>query len=91
MALWPHYPLATASGRCDVSGAPGAWVVALTSGVRVAALPSYGGVLSYIIHHAFSAEPLARRGKARWAKEESVLEVSAGHPARHLPGANLGA
>nr|SPN80076.1 hypothetical protein PCNR341_0064 [Klebsiella pneumoniae] len=39
----------------------------------------------------FSAEPLARRGKARWAKEESVLEVSAGHPARHLPGANLGA
>jgi hypothetical protein len=58
--------------------------------VRVAALPSYGGVLSYIIHHAFSAEPLARRGKARWGKEESAPEVSADHPARHLPGANLG-
>ncbi|HDH7695300.1 TPA: hypothetical protein PJH04_002909 [Escherichia coli] len=39
----------------------------------------------------FSAEPLARRGKARWGKEESALVVSAVHPARHLPGANLGA
>lgn len=39
----------------------------------------------------FSAEPLARRGKARWVKDESGLEVSVGHSARHLPGANQGA
>jgi len=57
-------PLATASGRCDVSGTPGAWVVALTSGVRVAALPSYGGVLSYIIHHAFFCRAVGSAGKS---------------------------
>lgn len=55
--------------------------------VRVAALPSYGVFL--VTSSIMLAEPLARRGKARWAKEESALEVSAGHPARHLPGANL--
>lgn len=63
-ALWSHYPLATASGRCDVSGTPGAWVVALTSGVCVAALPSYGGVLSYIIHHAFFCRANGSAGKS---------------------------
>ncbi|MDF6089804.1 hypothetical protein MUX93_19220, partial [Escherichia coli] len=64
VTLWPHYPLATASGRCDVSGTPPAWVVALTSGVRVAALPSYGGVLSYIIHHAFFCRAVGSAGKS---------------------------
>ena len=80
-----HYPPATASGRRDACGAPGACAVALLAGLRCAARTTYGDVLSYIILICFFL-PCHRHGgeKHGEGKRLTGIEISTQHFARRF-------